>query len=72
MLYYEIQYPKGPKYFYHTTGIGLLRTWSSAQRVWHEKEHEIVWAKNKLDDPATTPVDMQEFFWVKLKAIRIE
>jgi hypothetical protein len=72
MLYYEIQYPEGPKYFYHATGIGLLRQAQMAQRIWHEKEHEIVWLKHRLSYKRTTPIDMKEFFWVKLTAVNFD
>lgn len=71
MFYFEIKYPEGTKYFYHGKdwSRGQRDLWQRAHRVWHEKEHEIVWAKNRLSDSQTTPVNMEEFFLVKLSAV---
>jgi hypothetical protein len=71
MLYYEIQYPEGPRYFCHRNGIGLFQQAQMAQRIWHEKDHEIVWLKHRLGG-RMTPIDMKEFFWVKLTAVNFD
>lgn len=39
-----------------------------AQRVWQEDSQQIIYAKNRTYGP-TARVDLEEFMWIKLKAI---
>ena len=61
-----------PKYFtYHSTSFGVhgkdnLLHW--ADRIWIQDDQGIRYAKNRNSDPDTTPVDMKEFMWIKLKS----
>lgn len=40
-----------------------------AQRVWEESGSGVKFIKNLYRDPETTPVDPEEFFWIKLKSV---
>lgn len=39
-----------------------------AERVWREDESGIRYIKNRIEDPKTAHVDLQEFMWVKLSS----
>ena len=64
-----------PKYFtYHTTEFGVygkdnLTYW--ADRIWIQDTQGIRYVKHRNSDPETTPVDMTEFMWVKLKSVPV-
>lgn len=45
-----------------------LRLMAFADRVWQEDDTGIKFLKNRNGNPETTPVDMKEFFWVKLSS----
>lgn len=45
--------------------IGVIQ---ASERVWLEDNDSVWFMKNKLVDPHQ-PVDLKEFFWVKLKSV---
>jgi hypothetical protein len=45
-----------------------LRLMHYAERIWQEDDTGIKFIKNRNGNPETTPVDMKEFFWVKLSS----
>ena len=51
-----------PKY------IGAAR---ASDRIWCEDATGVKFIKNKMWPPDTAPVDMKEFFWVKLKSVTL-
>lgn len=48
--------------------IGAVR---ASERIWCEDEMGVKFIKNRTWPPDTTPVDMKEFFWVKLKSVTL-
>jgi hypothetical protein len=38
-----------------------------SDRVWAEEDHGVRFMKNRHRDAESTPVDIPEFFWIKLK-----
>ena len=65
-----------PKYVsYITDDFGNMkgnhRMVYGSDRVWVQRGSRIRFAKNRLGDPLTTKVDMEEFMWVKLKSVEI-
>lgn len=52
-------------------GDDIIVPWgvmANAERAWAESASgEVTWLKNRLLDPAS-PVDMEEFVWIKLQA----
>lgn len=44
----------------------------SAERIWVEDNRGVYYQKNRNVDPQTTPVDMEEFLFIKLKAVPYE
>jgi hypothetical protein len=71
----SFQHPIPAKYCvrYCATALtgGPLVPWrlvSFADRVWQEDDTGIKFLKNRNGNPETTPVDMKEFFWVKLSS----
>jgi hypothetical protein len=52
-------------------GGGKLRVIYGSERVWVQRGNRIRFAKNRLGDPVTMKVDMEEFMWVKLKSVGI-
>ena len=51
-----------------TRYLGLMR---SSDRAWEEGEHGVRFIKNRTQDIRTAQVDMKEFFWIKLKSVKI-
>lgn len=39
-----------------------------AERVWSEEDHGVKFIKNRRTEKNNTPVDMKEFFWIKLRS----
>ena len=48
-----------------------IRIQHAAERIWQEDESGVIFVKNRNSDPETTPVDMTEFVWIKLKSVPI-
>jgi hypothetical protein len=55
--------------FGHMRGKG--RVVNGSERVWVQRGSRIRFAKNRLGDPVTMKVDMEEFMWIKLKSVNI-
>lgn len=50
-------------------GLGFnRRAMMMANRVWQESRHGVVFYKNRYSCAVDTPVDMKEFFWIKLRS----
>lgn len=48
-----------------------MADWQIANRVWCEDDNgSITWGKNRQQG-IHTPVDLDEFFWIKMKSVRI-
>lgn len=50
---------------------GMYRLWEMkavSERVWSEEDHGVKFIKNRLTEKNNTPVDMKEFFWIKLRS----
>lgn len=39
-----------------------------SDRVWSEEDHGVKFIKNRRTEKNNTPVDMKEFFWIKLRS----
>jgi hypothetical protein len=39
-----------------------------AERVWSEEDDGVKFIKNRRTEKNNTPVDMKEFFWIKLRS----
>jgi hypothetical protein len=44
----------------------MLRSFSD--RIWQEEDDSVRWLKNRWAPMGDQPVDMKEFFWVKLRS----
>ena len=42
-----------------------------SNRVWVEEDTEVRFLKHRFSEASTTPVDMKEFFWIKLKSATV-
>ena len=51
-----------------TRYLGLMR---SSDRAWEESENGVRFIKNRVLDINTANVDMREFFWIKLKSVKV-
>lgn len=77
MIYCEILYPEGYRYYClsdHSFNnlIDEMAFVNRADRVWAETNEGIEYIKLRHGgNPGTTPVNMEEFFWIKLKAITV-
>lgn len=74
--YFEIPDPKtgDPVYTvcYNRTGFQGVHLARQAHRVWEETESGVEFIKHRYLDPSTTTVDLEEFFWIKLKSQSID
>jgi hypothetical protein len=48
-----------------------LGTMQASERVWCEDESGVKFIKNRWLPLDTAPVDMKEFFWIKLRSVKI-
>jgi hypothetical protein len=39
-----------------------------SERVWAEEEDDVRYLKNRMTGVKDSPIDMKEFFWIKLKS----
>jgi hypothetical protein len=39
-----------------------------SDRMWSEEDHGVKFIKNRRTEKNNTPVDMKEFFWIKLRS----
>jgi hypothetical protein len=67
---------KMPRYVtYITDDFGHLRgkgrVVHGSERIWVQRGSRIRFAKNRLGDPVTMKVGMEEFMWIKLKSVNI-
>jgi hypothetical protein len=51
-----------------TRYLGLMM---NSDRAWEESEHGVRFIKNRTLDIKTAEVDMKEFFWIKLKSVKV-
>ena len=51
-----------------TRHLGLMR---NSDRAWEESENGVRFIKNRTQDINTAEVDMKEFFWIKLKSVKV-
>jgi hypothetical protein len=51
-----------------TRHLGLML---NSDRAWEESENGVRFVKNKLLGFKTAEVDMKEFFWIKLKSVKV-
>lgn len=49
-------------------GSQLWKMTALAERVWSEEDHGVKFIKNRRTEKNNTPVDMKEFFWIKLRS----
>lgn len=42
-----------------------------SNRVWVEEDTGVRFLKHRFSEASTTPVDMKEFFWIKLKSATV-
>ena len=82
MFYYEISdaalmMTGGKKYFFtenlgwYNTPITMMKISQYSNRIWREDEDgKVTFIKHRTGH-LDTPVDMKEFFWVKLKCAKI-
>ena len=81
-VYYELNEnivsPEG-KYFV-VYGLGMdevrqktryLGLMMNSDRAWEESENGVRFVKHRLLDVKTAEVDMKEFFWIKLKSVKV-
>ena len=47
---------------------GKSRVIHGSERIWVQSGSNIRFVKNRLGDPVTMKVDMEEFMWIKLKS----
>jgi hypothetical protein len=41
---------------------------SYSERVWAEEDHGVSYLKNRTTGSKDLPIDMKEFFWIKLRS----
>lgn len=51
-----------------TRHLGLMM---NSDRAWEESENGVRFIKHRLLDVRTAEVDMKEFFWIKLKSVKV-
>ena len=51
-----------------TRHLGLMM---NSDRAWEEGEFGVRFVKNRTEDIRTVQVDMKEFFWIKLKSVKV-
>ena len=51
-----------------TRYLGLMQ---NSDRAWEESENGVRFVKHRYMDPSNTQVDMKEFFWIKLKSVKV-
>jgi hypothetical protein len=44
------------------------QTMQMSERVWAEEDHGVRYLKNRTTGIKDSPIDMKEFFWIKLKS----
>jgi hypothetical protein len=44
------------------------QAYRSSQRVWAEEKGGVKYLKNRFTGSKDSPIDMKEFFWIKLKS----
>jgi hypothetical protein len=49
------------------SGYGA-QTMQMSERVWAEEKDSVKYLKNRLTGSKDSPIDMKEFFWIKLKS----
>jgi hypothetical protein len=49
------------------SGFGA-EAYRSSQRVWAEEKGGVKYLKNRVSSIENPPIDMKEFFWIKLKS----
>lgn len=42
-----------------------------SDRAWAEEEDGVRFLKHRYSDASVTPVDMKEFFWIKLRSVSV-
>lgn len=66
---YFVVYGVGMEEVRNTTRhLGLMR---NSDRAWEESENSVRFIKNRTQDINTAEVDMKEFFWIKLKSVKV-
>ena len=66
---YFVVYGSGMDDIRNTTRhLGLMR---NSDRAWEESENGVRFVKNRTLDVKTAEVDMKEFFWIKLKSVKV-
>jgi hypothetical protein len=51
--------------------VPVHRLWeikAFSDRMWSEEDHGVKFIKNRRIEKNNTPVDMKEFFWIKLRS----
>jgi hypothetical protein len=51
--------------------VPVHRLWeikAFSDRMWSEEDHGVKFIKNRRTEKNNTPVDMKEFFWIKLRS----
>lgn len=66
-FYVEYRNDEGMFYYLHTDRLWDVMTMAYANRVWKEENGTVEFIKNRH---GIVPVDMKEFFWIKLKSTR--
>ena len=66
---YFVVYGKGMDEVRNSTRyLGLMM---NSDRAWEESENSVRFVKNRFLDIKTAEVDMKEFFWIKLKSVKV-
>lgn len=66
---YFVVYGSGMDDIRNTTRhLGLM---ASSDRAWEETENGVRFIKNRVLDIRTAEVDLKEFFWIKLKSVKV-
>ena len=68
LVYTVLHYMPKASFSWFRSAAQAQLVWE-AQRVWEESGSGVKFIKHINSDPEKTPVDLKEFFWIKLKSI---